>query len=145
VQKAIDPGISTWPEEHPVLIGSGCGACGATVFPCQSHCPKCSKADTSDVLLPRRDTVIGGPMPINTDGGLIGNGEPIGASGLRQVHELVRQLRGEAGERQVPGEPRGGVRTALRRTRHRGRDHRDARTWSPLSRSLANVRVARGR
>jgi acetyl-CoA C-acetyltransferase len=53
-------------------------------------------------------TEIGGPMPINTDGGLIANGEPIGASGLRQVHELVRQLRGQAGERQVPGSPRVG-------------------------------------
>jgi acetyl-CoA acetyltransferase len=48
-------------------------------------------------------TEIGGPLPINTDGGLIANGEPIGASGLRQIHELVLQLRGVAGERQVPG------------------------------------------
>jgi acetyl-CoA C-acetyltransferase len=53
-------------------------------------------------------TEITGPMPINTDGGLIANGEPIGASGLRQVHELVRQLRGEAGDRQVAGEPQVG-------------------------------------
>jgi acetyl-CoA acetyltransferase len=53
-------------------------------------------------------TEITGPMPINTDGGLIANGEPIGASGLRQVHELVRQLRGEAGDRQVEGSPRVG-------------------------------------
>src|SRR6476661_2163245 len=51
---------------------------------------------------------IDGPLPVNTDGGLIANGEPIGASGLRQVHEVVRQLRGQAGERQVPGEPRVG-------------------------------------
>src|ERR1700757_1241722 len=51
---------------------------------------------------------IGGPVPGNSDGGLIANGEPIGASGLRQVHELVRQLRGEAGDRQVPGTPRVG-------------------------------------
>jgi acetyl-CoA acetyltransferase len=51
-------------------------------------------------------TEIGGAMPVNTDGGLIANGEPIGASGLRQMHELVRQLRGQAGERQVPGTPR---------------------------------------
>ena len=58
MQKAIDPSISTWPEENPQLIGSGCGACGATVFPRQSHCPKCSKADMSDVLLPRRGTVV---------------------------------------------------------------------------------------
>jgi acetyl-CoA C-acetyltransferase len=53
-------------------------------------------------------TEIDGPLPVNTDGGLIANGEPIGASGLRQVHELVLQLRGAAGERQVPGSPRVG-------------------------------------
>src|SRR6202035_50854 len=54
-------------------------------------------------------TEIHGSIPVNTDGGLIANGEPIGASALRQVHELVRQLRGEAGERQVPGSPRVGL------------------------------------
>jgi acetyl-CoA acetyltransferase len=53
-------------------------------------------------------TEINGPMPVNTDGGLIANGEPIGASGLRQVHELVQQLRGQAGDRQVQGSPRVG-------------------------------------
>jgi acetyl-CoA acetyltransferase len=53
-------------------------------------------------------TEIGGRLPINTDGGLLANGEPIGASGLRQIHELVLQLRGTAGERQVPGSPRVG-------------------------------------
>ena len=46
--------------------------------------------------------------PVNTDGGLIANGEPIGASGLRQVHEVVLQLRGQAGDRQVPGNPKVG-------------------------------------
>jgi acetyl-CoA acetyltransferase len=51
---------------------------------------------------------IGGSLPTNTDGGLIANGEPIGASGLRQVHEIVLQLRGKAGERQVPGRPKVG-------------------------------------
>jgi acetyl-CoA acetyltransferase len=59
-------------------------------------------------LLAEGATEIGGRLPINTDGGLIANGEPIGASGLRQVHELVRQLRGEAGDRQVPSKPRVG-------------------------------------
>lgn len=53
-------------------------------------------------------TEITGPLPINTDGGLIANGEPIGASGLRQVHELVLQLRGQAGDRQIGGDPRVG-------------------------------------
>jgi acetyl-CoA acetyltransferase len=51
---------------------------------------------------------IGGALPVNTDGGLIANGEPIGASGLRQVHEVVLQLRGQAGDRQVPGNPKVG-------------------------------------
>jgi acetyl-CoA acetyltransferase len=59
-------------------------------------------------LLADGATEINGPLPINTDGGLIANGEPIGASGLRQMHELVRQLRGQAGERQVAGTPRVG-------------------------------------
>lgn len=54
------------------------------------------------------ETEIGGRLPINTDGGLIANGEPIGASGLRQIHEICLQLRGDAGERQVPGDPRVG-------------------------------------
>jgi acetyl-CoA acetyltransferase len=53
-------------------------------------------------------TDIGGRLPINTDGGCLANGEPIGASGLRQVHEVVLQLRGDAGDRQIPGPRRVG-------------------------------------
>ena len=53
-------------------------------------------------------TEIGGTLPVNTDGGCIANGEPIGASGLRQVFENVLQLRGDAGGHQVPGDPRVG-------------------------------------
>ncbi len=59
-------------------------------------------------MLADGETKITGRLPINTDGGLIANGEPIGASGLRQIHELVHQLRGTAGERQVPGNPKVG-------------------------------------
>jgi acetyl-CoA C-acetyltransferase len=59
-------------------------------------------------LLAEGATEIGGRLPVNTDGGLIANGEPVGASGLRQVHELVLQLRSQAGDRQVPGAPRVG-------------------------------------
>ncbi|NRF72398.1 thiolase family protein [Aquincola sp. S2] len=47
-------------------------------------------------------TERGGRLPVNTDGGLLANGEPIGASGLRQIHEICRQLRGVAGPHQVP-------------------------------------------
>jgi acetyl-CoA acetyltransferase len=51
-------------------------------------------------------TEIGGALPVNTDGGCLACGEPIGASGLRQVYENVVQLRGDGGGRQVPGSPR---------------------------------------
>ena len=75
----------------------------------------CADGD-QEKLLADGATEITGSMPINTDGGLIANGEPIGASGLRQIHELVKQLRGEAGDRQVPGEPRVGFAQPARRT-----------------------------
>ena len=48
-------------------------------------------------------TKLGGKIPVNTSGGLECKGHPIGASGLSQIHELVTQLRGEAGKRQVEG------------------------------------------
>lgn len=51
-------------------------------------------------------TEIGGALPVNTDGGCLACGEPIGASGLRQVYENVVQLRGAAAARQVPGSPK---------------------------------------
>jgi acetyl-CoA C-acetyltransferase len=51
-------------------------------------------------------TAINGSMPINTDGGCLANGEPVGASGLRQVFEVCLQLRGQAGDRQVQGDPK---------------------------------------
>ncbi|GGW41860.1 thiolase [Streptomyces lucensis JCM 4490] len=54
------------------------------------------------------DTTLGGRLPVNPSGGLESKGHPLGATGLGQVYELVRQLRGDAGARQVPG-----ARTAL--------------------------------
>ncbi len=51
----------------------------------------------------RGDTSIGGRIPVNPSGGLESKGHPVGATGLGQVHELVAQLRGEAGARQVEG------------------------------------------
>ena len=57
-------------------------------------------------MIQRGDTEIGGRFPVNTDGGCLANGEPIGASGLRQVYENVLQLQNRAGERQVPNSPR---------------------------------------
>lgn len=53
-------------------------------------------------------TNLGGRRPVNPSGGLLRKGHPIGASGAAQIYELVTQLRGEAGARQV-----GGARAAL--------------------------------
>ena len=51
----------------------------------------------------RGDTCIGGKIPINTSGGLKAKGHPLGATGVSQIIEIVRQLRGEAEGRQVEG------------------------------------------
>jgi acetyl-CoA acetyltransferase len=48
-------------------------------------------------------TRLGGSLPVNTSGGLLARGHPIGATGLAQIVEAVTQLRGTAGDRQVPG------------------------------------------
>lgn len=48
-------------------------------------------------------TSLGGTVPVNTSGGLVSKGHPIGATGLSMCYELISQLRGEAGERQVEG------------------------------------------
>jgi acetyl-CoA acyltransferase len=48
-------------------------------------------------------TSLGGRLPVNTSGGLISKGHPIGATGTGQIYEVFLQLRGEAGERQVEG------------------------------------------
>ncbi len=54
-------------------------------------------------LLEAGDTALGGRIPFNTDGGRIARGHPGGPTGLAIVHEVVTQLRGEAGPRQVEG------------------------------------------
>ncbi|MDQ7785496.1 MAG: thiolase family protein [Desulfomonilaceae bacterium] len=53
-------------------------------------------------------TMLTGSLPINTSGGLVSKGHPVGATGLSMIYEVVTQLRGEAGPRQVPN-----ARTAL--------------------------------
>ena len=47
-------------------------------------------------------TLRGGPRPINTSGGLKAKGHPVGATGVSQICDLVKQIRGEAGELQIP-------------------------------------------
>ena len=48
-------------------------------------------------------TALGGRVPVNPSGGLVSKGHPVGATGIMQLHELVAQLRGQAGPRQVDG------------------------------------------
>lgn len=59
------------------------------------------------------ETAIEGRRPINPSGGLIGFGHPIGATGVKQVVEVWRQLTGRAAGHQVPGDPRVGVTANL--------------------------------
>lgn len=52
-------------------------------------------------LIDSKATYLDGPIPVNTSGGLISKGHPIGATGVAQIYEIFTQLRGEAGDRQV--------------------------------------------
>jgi len=67
-------------------------------------CPKGEGA----FMIEKGRTKITGDIPVNPSGGLVARGHPIGATGLAQVGEIVWQLRGEAGPRQVP-DPRVGL------------------------------------
>ena len=55
------------------------------------------------------ETGIAGSVPVNTDGGLLSRGHPLGATGVAQVAEIYWQLLGEAGPRQVEGPPKVGL------------------------------------
>ena len=55
------------------------------------------------IALEKGETALDGRIPINPSGGLKGKGHPVGATGVGQAHEIVHQLRGEAGERQIAG------------------------------------------
>lgn len=54
-------------------------------------------------LVASGETMLGGRVPVNTSGGLLRNGHPIGATGLAQIVELAEQLQGRSGARQVEG------------------------------------------
>lgn len=92
----------------------------AGIGPSDVHVVECQDTDAGAELIAYRDlglcpagdeaallrsgaTGIGGRVPVNPSGGLLSKGEPLGASGLGQIHELVTQLEGRAGSRQVDG------------------------------------------
>lgn len=63
---------------------------------------------TGGKLVESGETALGGRLPVNTGGGLLNRGHPLGATGVAQIVELSDQLRGRAGRRQIAG-----ARTAL--------------------------------
>lgn len=68
----------------------------------------CADGD-QEKLIHEGETEITGAIPVNTDGGMIAHGEPVGANGLRQVREVVVQMREDAADRQMPRRPRVGL------------------------------------
>ncbi len=62
----------------------------------------CAQGDAAK-LLEDGETSLGGRIPVNPSGGLLAKGHPIGATGVAQIVEIVRQLRGQCGDRQVEG------------------------------------------
>ena len=83
------------------------------------HLAECGLCEHGEQASCTRDgaTSIDGRLPVNTDGGCLANGEPVGASGLRQVYEIVTQLRGEAGPGRCRAIATRGVHARLRRAR----------------------------
>ena len=87
--------VFTWPDDDPKLIGSRCDDCGATTFPKQSRCPRCSKANMSELLLPARGTLVswttqGFPPVVPYAGDATGASfVPFGV-GLVQLDDVVR-------------------------------------------------------
>ncbi|MDK2825251.1 acetyl-CoA C-acetyltransferase [Methanolobus vulcani] len=62
-----------------------------------------AKKGEGGIVTQNGETAIGGRIPVNTSGGLKSCGHPVGATGVKQAVEIVEQLRGEAGKRQVDG------------------------------------------
>lgn len=60
----------------------------------------CKKGE-GGILIEKGVTQIGGKIPVSTSGGLLSKGHPIGATGVAQIVEIVEQLRGKSGQRQV--------------------------------------------
>ena len=91
---AIDPGELDLVELHD---------CFATAEICHyENLLLCKKGDGAE-LLRSGATTLGGRIPVNVSGGLLSKGHPLGATGIANIYEVVTQLRGEAGSRQVNG------------------------------------------
>jgi acetyl-CoA acetyltransferase len=125
-------GLADDPVDPPTTLAARAAYNEAGLGPDDVDVVECQDTDAARELLsyeelglcPRGDggkwlsegvTRLGGHLPVNPSGGLLSKGEPLGASALGQVVELVTQLRGQAGTRQVDG-----ARVALGHTVGRG-------------------------
>jgi acetyl-CoA acetyltransferase len=68
----------------------------------------CEEGTAADLTM-RGDTEITGRIPVNTDGGLLSRGHPLGATGVAQVAEIYFQMLGLAGPRQIEEAPKVGI------------------------------------
>ena len=116
------PAVAAWQPNRGSLTARAAQVAyeQAGVGPEDLDLVECQDTDAASELLAYRDlglcapgdeaghlrsgaTGLGGAQPVNASGGLLSKGEPLGASGLGQLHELVEQLRGRCGPRQVDG------------------------------------------
>lgn len=116
------PAVSAWDADRGSLTARAAGSAyeQSGVDPADLDLVECQDTDAASELLAYRDlglckpgdeaallrsgaTALGGRIPVNPSGGLLSKGEPLGASGLGQLHELVEQVRGRCGARQVHG------------------------------------------
>lgn len=93
-QAGIDPTDVDVAEVHDAFTIGEIVACEALRF-----CPP----GWGGRLVESGEIALGGRLPVNPSGGLLSKGHPVGATGVAQIAELIWQLRGEAGQRQVPG------------------------------------------
>ena len=86
-------------ELHCVELHDASAISEITYYEYLGLCPK----GEGGAFVEAGHTTLGGKVPVNTSGGLMRKGHPIGATGVAQIFELTEQLRGEAGARQVEG------------------------------------------
>jgi len=107
-------GIDDTDLPGPTSLAAGDAYAEAGIGPDDLDCVECQDTDAGRELLSwtelglcgvgdQRRLLADDGLAINRSGGLLSKGEPLGASGLGQVVELARQLRGQAGDRQVEG------------------------------------------
>jgi acetyl-CoA acetyltransferase len=88
------------PDDLDVVeLHDSCSVCEILTY---EHLQIC-KPGESVKILEDGDTTLGGRIPVNTSGGLLRKGHPVGATGVSQIIELTLQLQGRAGKRQVEG------------------------------------------